>query len=69
MSEIRVQVRCFKDFKYLDIRVWVDADDGNERRPTTKGITCQLERAQELRAALKLVLDKMPPEERPGLGI
>ena len=67
-SEIRVQICQYKGHHHLDIRVWTDDDDGGERRPTKQGIACQLERALELRAALKLVLDRMPPEELPGIG-
>ena len=68
VSEIRVQICQYKGKRHLDIRVWADANDGGERRPTRQGIACQLERVQELRAALKLVLERMPPEQRPEIG-
>jgi len=67
VSEIRVEA-SFEGRQHLDIRIWKDSDDGGERRPTKQGIFCPLDRVPELRAALKLVLERMPPEQRPELG-
>ena len=68
-SDIRILICEYKDRQHLDIRIWEDRDQGEGRRPTKSGIACRLDRIPELRAALKLVLERMPPEERPELGI
>ncbi len=69
VSEIRVEVCAYKGRRHMDLRIWVDSDHGGERRPTKQGISCHPDRAQELRAALKKVIDLMPPEPGPELGV
>ncbi len=53
IEEVRVTLSRFKGFDLVSARIWTDADEGGERRPTRKGITLRVERLPELLDALR----------------
>lgn len=50
---VRVEIKEFRDQDYLNIRVWFEPDNGNEYKPSPKGITLNVELLPELQKALK----------------
>lgn len=56
-EEVRFSIREYKDRRYLDLRLWYLAKEG-EYHPTKKGLTLGVEFLPELRRALESV-----PEE------
>lgn len=56
-QEIRVELKEFKGHNIIDIRIWNNVPDSNEKRPTTKGVTMNVELLPQLKEAVAL-LDK-----------
>lgn len=50
---VRVQPTVFKGDRYVDIRVWYDPVDGDERRPSKKGVMLKLGLLPKLIEALR----------------
>ena len=57
VQEIRVELKEFKGHNIIDIRIWNNVPDSDEKRPTTKGVTMNVELLPELKEAVDL-LDK-----------
>ncbi len=57
-EEVRASIRKFKDRTYVDLRVWVERDNGHaEFSPTKKGLTMSVYVLPELKKAV-LALEK-----------
>ena len=56
-EEVRISLTNFKGKDLIDLRVYYRPDDGEEMRPTKKGITISLEKFSELKNAI-LALEK-----------
>jgi len=69
-EEVWVQLREFRGFQLLDIRVHYRPDDGGEARPTKKGISVSVnlipKMLESVQEALRLLqaagIDPKPPE-------
>jgi hypothetical protein len=57
---VRVSISTFKGSTFLDVRTWAEKADG--LIPTAKGATIPLERAWELREALRQAELPIPPD-------
>ena len=57
MEEVRVSLTEFKGKELIDVRVYYQPEDGEEKRPTKKGITISPEKFPELKKAI-LALEK-----------
>jgi len=57
MEEVRVSLTEFKGKELIDLRVYYQPEDGEEKRPTKKGITIASEKFPELKKAI-LALEK-----------
>jgi len=57
MEEVRVSLTEFKGKALIDLRVYYQPEDGEEKRPTKKGITISPEKFPELKKAI-LALEK-----------
>lgn len=62
MEEVRVSLTEFKGKDLIDIRVYYQPEDGEEKRPTKKGITISPEKFPELKKAI-LALEKALQKE------
>lgn len=51
-EEIRVQVKEFKGYDLVDIRVFASAKDGEEKVPTGKGVSINVSHFLELKKAI-----------------
>lgn len=51
-EEIRVQIKEFKGYDLLDIRVYASVKEGEEKVPTGKGLSLNVAHFQELKTAL-----------------
>jgi len=51
-EEIRVQVKEFKGYDLVDIRVFAGTRDGEEKVPTGKGVSINVSHFQELKKAI-----------------
>lgn len=51
-EEIRVQVKEFKGYDLVDIRVFAGTRDGEEKVPTGKGISINVSHFNELKKAI-----------------
>lgn len=49
---VYLRLREYKEKKYLDLRIFYQPKDGDEHRPTTKGITLALELLPELKKGI-----------------
>ena len=58
MEEVRVSLTEFKGKQLIDLRVYYQPEDGEEKRPTKKGITISPEKFPELKKAI-LALEKV----------
>jgi hypothetical protein len=58
MEEVRVSLTEFKGKELIDLRVYYQPEDGEEKRPTKKGITISPEKFPELKKAI-LALEKV----------
>jgi hypothetical protein len=58
MEEVRVSLTEFKGKDLIDLRVYYQPEDGEEKRPTKKGITISPEKFPELKKAI-LALEKV----------
>lgn len=57
-EEVRASIRTFKDQTYIDLRAWVERDNGHaEFSPTKKGLTMSVYVLPELKKAV-LALEK-----------
>lgn len=56
-QEIRVELKEFKGHNIIDIRIWNNVPDSEEKRPTTKGVTMNIELLPQLKEAVSR-LDK-----------
>ena len=61
-EEVRISLTNFKGKDLIDLRVYYRPDDGEEMRPTKKGITISLEKFSELKNAI-LTLEKALPKK------
>ncbi|WAC06343.1 MAG: transcriptional coactivator p15/PC4 family protein [Thermodesulfobacteriota bacterium] len=61
-EEVRISLTNFKGKDLIDLRVYYRPDDGEEMRPTKKGITISLEKFSELKSAI-LALEKALPKK------
>ena len=55
MEEVRVSLTEFKGKELIDVRVYYQPEDGEEKRPTKKGITISPEKFPELKKAILAV--------------
>jgi len=53
IEEVRITLGTYRGYDLVSARIWTDADDGGDRRPTRKGLTLRVERLPELVAALR----------------
>ena len=53
IEEIRVRLSRFKGYDFVDVRIFVEPHDSEERRPTKRGIALRVERLPELLEALR----------------
>lgn len=51
-EEIRVQIKEFKGYDLVDIRVFASAKDGEEKVPTGKGVSVNVSHFTELKKAI-----------------
>ena len=51
-EEIRVQIKEFKGYDLVDIRVFAGTKDGEEKVPTGKGISVNVSHFLELKASI-----------------
>jgi predicted CopG family antitoxin len=54
-EEVRISLTKFKGKDLIDLRVYYRPDDGEEMRPTKKGITISLDKFNELKNAILTV--------------
>jgi len=52
LEEIRVGITEFKGKKLIDLRSWYDPGNGEERKPTKKGLTLSVDLFPELKKAI-----------------
>ena len=53
LEEIRVRLSTYKGADLIDLRIFREPDDSDERRPTKRGIALRIERLPELLHALR----------------
>jgi hypothetical protein len=58
MEEVRVSLTEFKGKDLIDLRVYYQPEEGEQKRPTKKGITISPEKFPELKKAI-LALEKV----------
>lgn len=51
-EEIRVQIKEFKGYDLLDVRVYASVKEGDEKVPTGKGLSLNVSHFHELKNAL-----------------
>lgn len=51
-EEIRVQIKEFKGYDLIDIRVFASSKDGEEKVPTGKGVSVNITHFAELKKAI-----------------
>ncbi|MCX8012165.1 MAG: transcriptional coactivator p15/PC4 family protein [Desulfobacterota bacterium] len=59
-EEVRISLTKFKGKDLIDLRVYYRPDDGEEMRPTKKGITISLDKFNELKNAILKVEKALP---------
>ena len=67
-EEVQIAIRKYKDKLYIDVRVWYQAKNEADLRPTKKGVTIAMDRLPELRKGidrLSKVVEKFHVEEEP----
>lgn len=52
MEEVRISLTTYKGKNLIDLRVYYQPEDGEEKRPTKKGITISPEKFPELKKAM-----------------
>ncbi|RLA94900.1 MAG: hypothetical protein DRG25_01510 [Deltaproteobacteria bacterium] len=57
LEEVRISLTEFKGKELIDLRVYYQPENGEEKRPTKKGITISPEKFPELKKAI-LALEK-----------
>ena len=55
MEEVRISLTTYKGKNLIDLRVYYQPEDGEEKRPTKKGITISPEKFPELKKAIEAV--------------
>ncbi len=59
-EEIRASLRKFKDQTYIDLRAWVERDNGHAQfTPTKKGLTLSCYTFPELKKAIQALEDEL----------
>lgn len=53
MEEVRISLTTYKGKNLIDLRVYYQPEDGEEMRPTKKGITISPEKFPELKKAIE----------------
>lgn len=53
MEEVRISLTTYKGKNLIDLRVYYQPEDGEEKRPTKKGITISPEKFPELKKAIE----------------
>lgn len=53
-EEVRVQIKEFKGYDLLDLRVYTTLKDGEEKIPTGKGLSINVSHFQDLKKAILL---------------
>ncbi|MBL7068552.1 MAG: transcriptional coactivator p15/PC4 family protein [Candidatus Omnitrophica bacterium] len=54
-QEIKFELKEFKGHNIIDIRIWNNVPDSDEKRPTTKGVTMNVELLPQLKEAVELL--------------
>jgi hypothetical protein len=54
-EEVRVSLSEYKGHKLIDLRIYYEPEDGEDRRPTKKGITIDVGLYPELKKAMLMV--------------
>ena len=54
-QEIRFELKEFKGHNIIDIRIWNNVPDSEEKRPTQKGVTMNIELMPELKEAVAML--------------
>jgi len=52
MEQVRTQLTEYKGYKLIDIRVWYKQKDGEEYKPSKKGLTLGIDHYEDLRKAI-----------------
>lgn len=55
VQEIKFELKEFKGHNIIDIRIWNSVPDSDEKRPTTKGVTMNVELLPQLKEAVALL--------------
>jgi len=63
LEEVRISLTEFKGKELIDLRVYYQPENGEEKRPTKKGITISPEKFPELKKAI-LALEKALQEKK-----
>ena len=59
-EEVQASIRKFKDRTYVDLRVWVERDNGHAQfTPTKKGLTLSCYVLPELKKAIQALEDEL----------
>ena len=66
VEEVRIQLQEYKGYDLVDIRVWFTAADGQEPRPTRKGITLKTELLPDLERAVKKAVKEAGKSQEKG---
>ena len=67
-EEVRASLTEYKGHKLIDLRIYYEPEDGEERRPTKKGITIDVALYPELKKAMmkiekELIKQRLVEEE------
>jgi Transcriptional Coactivator p15 (PC4) len=54
-EEVRVSLTEYKGHKLIDLRIYYEPEDGEDRRPTKKGITIDVGLYPELKKAMFMI--------------
>jgi len=54
-EEVRVSLSEYKGHKLIDLRIYYEPEDGEDRRPTKKGITIDVGLYPELKKAMLMI--------------
>ncbi len=55
IQNIKFELKEFKGHNIIDIRIWNNVPDSDEQRPTTKGVTMNVDLLPELKEAVGLL--------------
>jgi len=51
-EEVRVQIKEYKGYDLIDLRIWTDVKGQDEKVPTTKGLSLNVELFSQLKKAI-----------------